>query len=234
MRPRPTGPSFARYLSPGHEENPAAWKPADLPLAEPEARSFLSGLKSLKLHDLESMRLMARRDRLAEQIANQDESRDLALFAGAAPPRDGFSEARELAQKLLLWRWHWEECQEEIALLEAACAESERLLPGHFRESPNPERQRADAPDRGADLTWQTVTANAAFFIPCDTAILAEGDMALELAERLDFKPCGKGRENLASAQAPLWRALGHTRPASGSAARIYNPARAWLVWRSA
>ena len=236
LRPRKTGPQFALYLCPGHiDADAASWLPPDLPLARADAARFSLELARLSLPELECMWLSARRDQAAQKIASQAEMRALAEFAGAAAAVDPVASAREMAQKLLLWRWFWEECQEEIAQLATACELAERSLPAHFgdgqAESPDAMASRLQ-PE--ADAMWRPVTANAAFFLPPGTAILAEGEMAVDLMERLDFKPQAHEPGRLRRAQAPLWQALGHSRPASGSAAAIYNPERVWFVWSEA
>lgn len=237
LRPRKADPPFALYLCPGHiDADAASWLPPDLPLAQAEAARFSLELARLSLPELECMWLSARRDQAAQQIASQDEMRALAEFAGAATAADPVASAREMAQKLLLWRWFWEECQEEIASLATACELAERRLPAHFRDG-QAESQAARAGGQSQpepDTMWRPVTANAAFFLPQATGILAEGEMAADLMELLDFKPEANGHGQLRQAQAPLWQALGHSRPASGSAAAIYNPERVWFVWSEA
>lgn len=237
MRPGRTTFPFASYLSPGHRQSDhVSWLPPDLPLGQAEAAQFLKQLGKLSLPELETMRLITRRDYLADSIADQDEKLALAQFCGAPAPQDAFASAREMAQKLLLWRWFWEDCQEQIGSLARTCDEAEKLLPAHFLETGLPADTRASLadPEPEPDAMWRAVTANAAFFLPLETGILAEGEMARDLAERLEFEPAATASGHLRKTTAPLWQVLGHSRPARGVGEKIYNPDRVWFVWSSA
>lgn len=222
---RQAGAAIGRVLWPGHADAPqGAWQPPDYPLAQEEAARFLAGIAELSLADLEAMRLASGINQISDEISWRDELAGLASFAGQGAKPGALLLARVQAQKALLWRWQFEGFLDEIGQLENACAASESSLRDLFSEEPG-AAQEAAFERMGAP--WQPVVASAAFFIPPDLAILADGDMARDLREALAFAPMPNG---MYGARAPLWLILGHSRPANGAAADIFNVERQWLV----
>lgn len=212
-------------LWPGH--GPAvsgAWTPPAYPLSERDARAFLDQLDLLSAGDLETIRHALSRNGIAAGMDLRDEMADLLEFAGLAPGPRALALARIQAQRLLLWRWRWEERLAEISELEQLCEQALQRLP---RELDGLEET---TPPAGVQsplrCAWQPVVANAAFFLPPELPLLAADEMAVDLAEYLDFTDAGA----VFRAVAPLWRALGQSRPAQGPASEIYNCERTWLI----
>ena len=86
--------------------------------------------------------------------------------------------------------------------------------------------------DLGLMPPWRLVVANAMYFLPPDMPVLAEGPMAEDLQETLDFAPASPAHAPLAQAgllcaRAPAWRAMGKSRP---TGAQPLDVERQWLV----
>ncbi len=240
---RSRGASSLRICSlwPGHEDElpNGAWQPDNYPLPAVSASAFLSALEALSHHDLEVLRHSLSTRNFSNAIEESAENAAMAEFAGRRKLRDSWQLARELAQRLLLWSWHHEKALGELDELESKCLAAEQALRKNFLEPGDVDLNHADRPDPGSSFNWRPVVANAAFFIPPGVAIFAEGEMAAEIEERLNFEDANPGlygfeREDgvLLQAIAPLWAALGHSRQAADRAAAIYNPSRVWLIWR--
>lgn len=213
-------------LWPGHgPAAPGAWMPPAYPLSERDASAFLEYLEQLSADDLETMRHALTSLHVAHEIRIRDEMADLLEFAGCLSGPRALELARIQAQRLLLWRWRWEEKLAEIQALEQLCQQAERKLPcelqGLEEDDCNPS-----LPEEQLRCAWQPVVANAAFFLPPELPLLASGEMATDLADAMEFQKTG----DVASACAPLWQALGHSRPARGLASEIYNCERTWLI----
>lgn len=212
-------------LWPGHgPADPDAWMPPSYPLSEREASAFLDQLDRLSATDLESMRHGLSRNGVGNEIELRGEMADLLEFAGLDPGPRALALAAVQAQRLLLWRWRWEERLCEIQELERYCAEAMQRLPSELDGLE--EKRDIEEPQSPLRCAWQPVVANAAFFLPPELPLLATGEMACDLAETLEFAPAGA----VLRACAPLWQALGHSRPARGPARDIYNSERIWLI----
>ncbi|OXS30214.1 MAG: hypothetical protein BCS36_05370 [Desulfovibrio sp. MES5] len=155
----------------------------------------------------------------------------------------------EQAQKALLWAWLQEERMGELADMARVLAQKS----GSFTRSLGVEDEDADelaasggyagagilgAPvslDLGLMPPWRLVVANAMYFLPPDMPILAEGPMAEDLQEALDFAHAASAQAPAAApahaallcARAPAWRAMGRSRP---TGAQPLDVERQWLV----
>lgn len=223
---------FARFLSPGLEccQTDEFFAPVDYPWPAATAEAFLADLRRLDYRDLQAMRL--EQGNIRSEIWRRDEMTDLARFAGAKPGATALDLAREQAQKALLWRWLLEESQAEIDSLEKACLASETGLLQCVLD--HEETQALAEPcGSGDEYPWQSVAANAAFFLPPDLPVLSEGAMRSDLLDRLDFEEtaayAAKGAACLMKAVAPLWQALGQS-AACGELGAMFNAPRVWLA----
>lgn len=244
---------FAKSLSPGIPLA-NAWLPDNYPYTEAESLALLHEFRQLTKADLESMRSISMRENLQGEVNNRDELAALAKFAGADQKAAVPGLTRKLAQKILLWLYVMEEKLEEIAELEAHCNAVESRLPRHFEEFMSDaevgheERQQPDFENSvayiekniGIAIPWRVCVANALIFLPEDMPLLIEGEMLAHLMEMLEFGHVSAlttettAGFDLLEAKAPLWQALGHTRPVSGSGAseyleNFYNAPRIWL-----
>ena len=239
MRPA-MNPALAgfRTLWPGHADPmpETAWRPANYPLKPAAAASFLQSLELMGCDELDAMRNAWSASQFSAFVNDSEELASIGMFAGRPRLRGAFEAALELAQQLLLWSWRQEQILGELKELERECLLKEQAIPENFLEA-GAARGAAEAASPGMELSWRPVVANAAFFISPAQAILAEGRMAEELPEFLEFKKPDSGGFGLKGggfleARGPLWQALGHSGPARTEAAKIYNPERVWLVWR--
>lgn len=229
-------------LWPGHAETRLAnsWQPETYPLNPGAASCFLGRLQAMSWRDLESMRHSLSAVAYRSAVEESGELAALARFTGKRVAKDSQVIAAELAQQLLLWSWHWESIQQDLASLEQACYAQELALDDCLSGGDDvAARQPGNGYGAIQELAWRPVVANALFFIAPEQAIVAEGEMAKDLGELLDFESCEAGAYGVASglgelvqAEAPLWQALGYSRPVNGEAARIYNQARIWLIRR--
>lgn len=203
-----------------------AWQPENYPMTNEQADSFLRQVEALSLPDLDTLRHTFTSSEVASQMDRLDELEQIAKFAGRPGRIDALEAGRIQAQKVLLWRWSQESSLAEIALLEEKCAQAEKAIPECFLEAA--ADVKAQEPLCGSiPASWPSIVANAAFFIPEDIPIAAEGQMAADLDERLRFS---ENTDGWLCAAAPLWTVLGHTRPATGRAAGVYNVERLWII----
>lgn len=217
-----------RSLWPGHGPTPAhAWAPTGYPLDHEAASAFLDALVNISLPELEMMRQTFSVGKIMADINILDEMAALARFAGNRPGTGALDLARTQAQKALLWRWLWEGSLAEIAALEAECNAAEQALPSFFQDNSASVPHASRAVKVIQFDSWRSTTANAAVFIPTEMPILVEGRMAEDLTEILEFAPLSD--TDLLEARAPLWQALGLSRPVTGIAENIYNLNRSWL-----
>lgn len=219
---------------------PTHWLPGGFPYTPAQAGAILNDLAGMDVNDLESWRGRLTGPGQAATASAQSELAAIASFAsGSCGEKEEKLElaAREMAQKTLLWIWLAEMRLEEIARLARGCSSSLAAL-----SSPILEPEEAAGGDpldiSGAPApSWRACVASAALFLPCDALILAEGEMAADLQERLDFSPhSGTCR----IARAPLWRVLGRPRPPerfsglkSPFLAAVNCRERLWLVERN-
>lgn len=242
--------SAAQRLWPGHRpeggEVPAGWhRPSGYPFGMAEAASLLAAFRGLDARDLEGARDAADRARQQQRARELGEMADLAAFAGAgadAAPSGGASArvAAEQAQKLLLWLWLQEERLADLAELASGCARSLSGLALRFGEE-EAAKPAATAPEAALPLhpglipPWRVAAASAVLFVSAETVFFVEGPMREELLESLDFAPAPEWAERLGcapgdagrlvAARAPLWRALGRTRPEGPAEVRV------WITW---
>lgn len=245
----------AQRLWPGHRpeggEVPAGWhRPAGYPFGMAEAAALLAAFGGLDARDLAGARDAADRARQERRARELGEMADLAAFAaapGEEPSRGGAGAparvAAEQAQKLLLWLWLQEERLADLAELASGCARSLSGLALRFGEEDAAE-PAATAPEAALPLhpglipPWRVAAASAVLFVSAETVFFVEGPMREELLDSLDFAPAPHWAERLGcapedadrlvAAEAPLWRALGRTRPpARGVPAEV----RVWITW---
>lgn len=227
------GTSGIFSLWPGHGPVPdGAWQPDDYPLPAETAFAFLNSMAALSLRELEVMRHMLSSGAILSEIGAIDEMAALSRFTGADSKLDRIESARIQAQKTLLWRWQLEKDMEEISRLEAFCQAAEASIPLLYENGENQGKDDSAIEQEKIPLSWRPLVANAAIFIPPSVPILAAGEMADDLADILEFSSSGQFGA-YAETRAPLWLALGHSRPASGTAAHFYNVERIWLTERN-
>lgn len=228
--------SNAQCLSPGLGDG--GWRAADYPLSAEEARHFLTEIKNMQLADLETWLHCVSQSSLQEQFSLHQELASLDNFANRHEKReDAFKAARRKAQCTLLWQWHMESLWEELAELSRACSRTETTIPMNFDE-----QDFSLVPDTGGlsedenlHISWETSTINAAFFLPEDIAILAVGEMAVELQERLEFADLHMAEEPFKIASGPIWKALGRS-PQWAAQFRdeqirnVFTIERCWLI----
>ncbi|MDE5832456.1 MAG: hypothetical protein K2H64_05660 [Desulfovibrio sp.] len=235
LRPRPEDagarldPGFLDYPPPG------AYRP-DYPLSPGAAREKLEAISLRDLTGLEVARHgfepFAERDKakLAKELS------DIASFAGANPSQPNADQIFERAQEWLLWIWRMEEEALEIAALEAKCLGIDLALAGNFGEGQARTEDIRSRPDPALAPPWRVCVKNAMHFCPPELPILAEGAMAADLRDFLEFEPAEAVRPDLGDAflinLSPLWKILGQSgpvEPESGKA-EIFNSRRVWLV----
>lgn len=247
----PEAPAALR-LWPGHRppggEIPAGWHaPAAYPFSHAEAEACLAAFASLDARDLAGARDAADRAQQERRAKELGEMADLTAFAessgeGASFPRREATArvAAEQAQKLLLWLWLQEERLAELAELASGCVRGLGLLARGFGEEdapePAPGAPEAELPlHPGLIPPWRPAAASAVLFVDAGTVFFVEGPMRGELLESLDFRPASEwgerlgcapeDAERLVAAEAPLWRALGRTRPEGPAEVRV------WITW---
>ena len=172
-----------------------------------------------------------------------DAAKRAALQAAEAARRERLE--REQAQKTLLWLWLQEERLAELDELARRYATNAGSLTAALgvEEDEGPR----GLPFLGAPIVldpalvppWRLAAANAAYFLPEDAALAVEGPMREDLLERLEFSPAPRRAEllgcpadragEIVEARAPLWRALGHSRPARADGPLVEE--RLWLTW---
>ena len=176
----------------------------------------------------------------------RDPAKRAAVQAADAARRERLE--REQAQKTLLWLWLQEERLAELDELARRYATNAGSLTAALgvEEDEGPR----GLPFLGAPIAldpalvppWRLAAANAAYFLPEDAALAVEGPMREDLLERLEFRPAPQRADMLGcpaerageivEARAPLWRALGHSRPARPDGPLVAE--RLWLTWRRA
>ncbi len=254
-----------------------AYCPANYPFAPREAAVCLEDLRRMGDEALSGLPVgpaatgNARAARRASEMAllrelgNADS--EAALKAEAARKQ---RIELEQAQKALIWAWLQEERMGELADMARALAQKSEL----FTRSLGLEdgdvsglgaaEGHAGAGILGAPLSldlglmppWRLVTANAMYFLPPDLPILAEGPMAEDMLEDMEFIPASgqaasggaaiaasegtasaatgattrsADMPDLLQAQAPAWRALGRTQPTGSWPLDVE---RLWLIRR--
>ncbi|WP_022656538.1 hypothetical protein [uncultured Desulfovibrio sp.] len=230
------------------------YRPSNYPFSEREAAVCLADLRQMDVTALSGMPLgaaAAGNARNARQHAELAALKDLDRLGGAASPA---TEAacrerleREQAQKTLLWLWLQEERLAELAELARRYADNANRLAAAL--SVEGDEYPCGLPFLGASIAldpslvppWRLAAANAAYFLPEDAALAAEGPMRADLLERLDFSPApryakllgctAEHADEIVEARAPLWRALGHSRPPERGADGPLAVERVWLTW---
>lgn len=243
-------PDGARYLWPGLPDADAGifWSPDSYPWQPEEAARFLDELRGMDARALADMRSGLSPGQIAANTAWREEMGNLSdLVAERHTLADTRMRRllRERAQRILLWLRLQEELLLEIAAIDARCEQAQARLQDHFQEnSPQMPETVVVQPDWSLLPHWRVCVVNACFFLEPEMPILAEGEMAADLLDRLDFQPApewfaGESAPRIVSARAPLWRALGQSRPdteLAGSAGailrQIYGVERIWLARR--
>lgn len=230
----------AGYLSlnPGCcPQEPDTWCPGNYPLSLKEARFYLQSLARLAPRELEHMRHGLSHALQADSWRFALELMDLRSFRDQAVSDNELLAFREQAQKNLIWQWHAEELLFEIHKLEYQCILAEEQLTLNFVEADFPDPQdpvQTRMAEVNPAVAWDITLANASFFIPPDIPVLATGEMAETLADRLESREMENG---LSCAKAPLYMALGHGRGwlndfCCAGLAEIFSANRLWL-WES-
>lgn len=260
------GPAAALLLWPGLPNIPqqGLYCPADYPFSQREAAACLEDLRQMGDAALSGLPVGAtaagnpRAARRASEMALLRElggaDNDAALKAEAARK---LRIEREQAQKALIWVWLQEERMAELADMARTLAQKSSVFThslgldggeaGEANELTSPGAHAGagilGAPislDLGLMPPWKMVTANAMYFLPPGLPILAEGAMAEDLQEELDFVPAADSAlaadaaladAALLCARAPAWRAMGRSRP---TGALALDEERLWLVRRAA
>ncbi len=247
---RPNGQSEgipALYLWPGLAdcESQNCWKPANYPFSAAEAASLLADFRKLGIRDLETMRLMLDSADLAAQMDARLELADLGVFAACKSAKAAPDPHLEQAHKILIWLWLMEENLSELSALAESCREAEASLLHGIMEEENPHAKscpcsagmgKTAAKKDGIDdmshlFPWRTCVASAAFFIPPEIPVLAEGQMLADMLEAAIFENAEArtmAGSRVREARAPLWRILGHSRE-TASHGDVYNTERSWI-----
>ncbi|MFT4300268.1 MAG: hypothetical protein QM579_00795 [Desulfovibrio sp.] len=260
------GPVAALLLWPGLPNIPQQgfYCPADYPFSQREAAACLEDLRQMgdaALSGLPVGATAANNPRAARRASEMALLRELggadneaALKAEAARK---LRIEREQAQKALIWVWLQEERMGELADMARTLARKSSVftLSLGLDSADADEANELASPgayagagilgapislDLGLMPPWKMVTANAMYFLPSALPILAEGTMAEDLLEELDFVPstdsaltadAAPADATLLCARAPAWRAMGRSRP---TGALALDEERLWLVRRAA
>jgi hypothetical protein len=264
----PAGKAGPVRLWPGLPHAPVSgwYCPEDWPFTPGQALACLSDMQQMGQAALSGLcvgsfaagnnaRLSRQESEAAARDALNASLGDMDAVHAAASAREALI-ARQQAQKILLWAWQQEERLADLSGLLADFTEQETrlaaVLAGEEGDSSMPESAAESSPeDAGAlglqvdrDLlpSWRLVLSSALHFVPDGTLIAAEGDMAEELLDVLDFSPAAHRQEilgelqpdcagSLLEARAPAWKVLGRSRPTAQS---VLDAERVWLVWRGA
>ena len=260
------GPAAALLLWPGLPNIPqqGLYCPADYPFSQREAAACLEDLRQMGDAALSGLPVgvtAASNPRAARRASEMALLREIGGADNeAALKAEAARKLRielEQAQKALIWAWLQEERMGELADMAQTLAQKSSVFTlslgldeadaGEAKELTSPGAYAGagilGAPislDLGLMPPWKMVTANAMYFLPPDLPILAEGAMAEDLLEALDFVPAAESTladaaaladASLLCARAPAWRAMGRTRPTGSQA---LDAERLWLVRRPA
>lgn len=236
---------------------PARYRPTNYPFSRREAAACLADLRQMDMAALSGLPLGAAvtdNARHARRLAELAALKELDGLDQAAPPAAAAARRerleREQAQKVLLWLWLQEERLAELAELARRYADNAGRLSAAL--GAGEDDHPCALPFPGASITpdpalvppWRPAAANAAYFLPGEVALAAEGPMRADLLEQLDFSPaphyaallgCPPEKAGeIVQARAPIWRALGHSRPPKRGADGPLGVERIWLTWRRA
>ena len=236
---------------------PDRHRPANYPFSPREAAACLADLRQMDMAALSGLPLgvaVADNARNARRLAELAALKELDGRDGVAPSAAEAARhdrlEREQAQKALLWLWLQEERLAELAELARNYARNANRLSAALGveedERPRglPFLDASIALDPALIPPWRLAAVNAAYFLPREAALAVEGPMRADLLERLDFSlaphcaellGCPPERAGeIVQARAPLWRALGHSRPPGRDADGLLGVERLWLTWRRA
>lgn len=203
-------PEGGMHLSPGFAVSEfASWLPSDCPFDPQQSEKIAASMRGLDLAELERMRLLAPQSSTGDSLRLHDEMAALAQFgrtgsSSSAAADEGLRLMREQAQKNLIWLWLQEEALAQIADLADDCLLAEELVAssiageGSTGGKKKPEKQRVDT---SMLPSWKTVLVNAVFLVPAEIPVLAEGDMAEDLLEQLNFQEAEKFLPELAQVE---------------------------------
>ena len=260
------GPAAALLLWPGLPNTPqqGLYCPADYPFSQREAAACLEDLRQMGDAALSGLPVgvtAASNPRAARRASEMALLREIGGADNeAALKAEAARKLRielEQAQKALIWAWLQEERMGELADMAQTLAQKSSVFTrslgldetdaGEAKELTSPGAYAGagilGAPislDLGLMPPWKMVTANAMYFLPPGLPILAEGAMAEDLQEELDFVPVADSAlaadaaladAALLCARAPAWRAMGRSRP---TGALALDEERLWLVRRAA
>lgn len=158
------------------------------PLSEELSSALLKEMRNLSTTELENYINLISYQNNASEIKFQDEMHSLKKFATGNPADDKKKKhlLLEQAQKILLWWWRKEQLQEEIAILsQQYLAQSIKLA--NILDNAGDDSY-SFAPDSSA-MSWEICLFNALFFLPDSIGIFAEGAMAEDISQSLEFKP---------------------------------------------
>ncbi len=170
---------------------------AEWPFSPAEAQALLAELANLDISGLENFLDSAQAfTALQTGLAEYRELYALKNFAdagagGEAEDDENLSKIiSEQAQKTLLWQWRLEELQAEIESLGSTLSKFSgslaMALDDPLGDSPAPVPELEISPPR---ISWKLTVANALLFADPEIPIFAEGEMARDLAEILEFRP---------------------------------------------
>lgn len=211
------------------------YKPANYPYQEDVAGRLLQDFRNLDLDNLESMRIQLGQSPIAAQIDRYGELTALKEFSGARAEMPVYEMQRRQAQKTLIWLWAMEEKLAEIAELEAKCQVAENRLQSAFRENEIVAEKKAHASNLFEDmLPWKACLASAVYFLPADMPIFLENFVIAQIEDFINFQPAQDSfltvDKRLVRAKSPLWRVLGHSRPATDeNTCELFNIDRLWF-----
>lgn len=182
-----------KYLCPGlNTGNQQYSMQINWPLSFEQAAGIFKDFQQMSVHDLSTLCHSAEFNQNAQAIQYRNEWDELKQ-AGNFDFEKGNannSKARELtliqAQKMLIWCLHRENILHEIQSLEKQCQQQANRLLSAFSDENLPQnvcREECFLPG------WKACVLNALLFLSEETAILAEGAMAEDLLDLLDFAP---------------------------------------------
>lgn len=214
------------------------------PYKPAQAAAILTDMRGYGADELRQMTTLETGMALQGELGLRNELHEIARFAGYATTHAEKSElvARQ-AHKILLWRWLYEELHEEMAALESDYERKTTELAACFQDenisAPENRLEHVGLPEAG----WRSVLANALVFLPDNVAIFAEGCMAEELLEMLDFQPAPEFAfrlgcppeigDKLLAASATAAHILGKPHQASASDQNSLYSQRIWLCWNA-
>lgn len=160
----------------------------DWPLSVEVSAALLGEMHNLKAAELENYINLFSYHNYAKEITFQNEMFALNNFISGKPADDARKKQLllEQAQKILLWWWCQEQLHEEINILNNQYIEQSKDLAKILDNDAHEQHCFEPWP---LALSWEICLCNAILFLPDNIGIMAEGQMAEDLLQNLDFKP---------------------------------------------